>query len=115
MPTERTTTVSDTKGGLLLAFAKQHLPKKTAEIEAIHREDYSKKNTRLDERIAGLKKQAKADAKAKKEEQSVKAENMAKTDEKTAEKVKKATAPTVPTTVPALLLKGKTVEVATAV
>ncbi|NDV56669.1 ParB/RepB/Spo0J family partition protein [Bacteroides sp. 519] len=87
--TERTNTVADTKGGLLLAFAKQHLPKKTAEIEATHAEDYGKKNARLDERIAGLKKaekQAKADAKAKK---------TAKTVGKTADKAKKATAPTV--------------------
>jgi ParB family chromosome partitioning protein len=54
--TDRTATVADTKGGILLAFAKQHLPKKTAEIEATHAEDYGKKNARLDERIAGLKK-----------------------------------------------------------
>lgn len=57
--TDRTTTVADTKGGLLSAFAKQHLPKKTAEIEATHAEDYGKKNARLDERIAGLKAQGK--------------------------------------------------------
>lgn len=95
--TERTNTVADTKGGLLLAFAKQHLPKKTAEIEATHAEDYGKKNARLDERIAGLKKaekQAKADAKAKKTEQPAKAEKTAKTVEKTADKAKKATSPT---------------------
>lgn len=88
--TDRTATVADTKGGLLLALAKQHLPKKTAEIEATHTEDYGRKNARLDERIAGLKKvekQAKSDAKAKKEEQPAKAE-------KTADKVKKTTAPT---------------------
>ena len=84
--TERTNTVADTKGGLLLAFAKQHLPKKTAEIEATHAEDYGKKNTRLDERIAGLKKA----------EQPAKAEKTAKTVGKTADKAKKATAPTVP-------------------
>lgn len=91
--TDRTATVADTKGRLLLAFAKQHLPKKTAEIEATHAEDYGKKNARLDERIAGLKKaeeQAKADAKAKKEEQPAKAEKTAKMVEKTADKAKKA-------------------------
>ncbi|MDR1090065.1 MAG: ParB/RepB/Spo0J family partition protein [Prevotella sp.] len=88
--TDRTATVADTKGGLLLAFAKQHVPKKTAEIEATHAEDYGKKNTRLDERIAGLKKaekQAKADAKAKKAEQPAKAEKTAIT----VDKAKKAT------------------------
>ena len=131
--TDRTATVADTKGGLLLAFAKQHLPKKTAEIEATHAEDYGKKNARLDERIAGLKKaekQMKADAKAKKTEQPAKAENTAKTVGKTADKAKKATALTakvaeqpkvIPTptagtvhlvTVPP---KGKKAEVATAV
>lgn len=93
--TERTNTVADTKGGLLLTFAKQHLPKKTAGIEATHAEDYGKKNARLDERIAGLKKaekQAKADAKEKKEEQPAKAEKTVKTIGKTADKAKKATA-----------------------
>ncbi len=50
--TDRTATFSDTKGGLLLALAKQHLLKKTAEIEATHAEDYGRKNARLDERIA---------------------------------------------------------------
>ena len=92
--TERTSTVADTKGGLLLAFAKQYLPKKTAEIEATHAEDYGKKNARLDERIAGLKKtekQAKADAKAKKQEQPTKAEKTAKMVGKSADKAKKAT------------------------
>ncbi|MCU6769617.1 ParB/RepB/Spo0J family partition protein [Barnesiella propionica] len=139
--TDRTTTVADTKGGIMLAFAKQHLPKKTAEIEATHAEDYGKKNARLDERIAGLKeaeKKAKADAKAKKAEQPAKAEKTAKTNGKTAEKAKKATTPTVPATVPAknkgkeqpkatastttgtvhivtVPPKGKTAEVATAV
>lgn len=53
--TERTNTVSDTKGGMMLAFATQHLPEKTAEIEAQYSEEYGKKNARLDERIAGLK------------------------------------------------------------
>lgn len=94
--TERTNTVADTKGGLLLAFAKQHLPKKTAGIEATHAEDYDKKNARLDERIAGLKKaekQAKADAKAKTAEQPAKIEKTAKTVGKTADKAKKATNP----------------------
>lgn len=142
--TDRTTTVADTKGGLLLAFSTQHLPEKTAEIEATHKEDYGKKNERLDERIAGLKKaekKVKAEAKAKKTEQPAKAEKTAKTDEKTAKESKKPTAPTgtgtvlaktrgkgkrepkstakttipTPTNLPALLPKGKTAEVSTAV
>lgn len=57
--TERTNTVSDVKGGMMLAFATQHLPEKTAEIEAQYSEEYGKKNARLDERIAGLKAQEK--------------------------------------------------------
>lgn len=57
--TERTTTVSDIKGGMLLAFATQHLPEKTAKIETQYNEEYGKKNARLDERIAGLKAQNK--------------------------------------------------------
>ena len=92
--TERTNTVTDTKGSLLLAFAKQHLPKKTAEIEATHADDYGKKNTRLDERIAGLKKaqkKAKTDAKAKTAEQPAKAEKSAKSVEKQAKKTDKPT------------------------
>lgn len=67
--TDGTRTVGDKKGGMLLAFSKQHLPEKTEEIVNTHKEDYGKKNARLDERIAGLKeaeKKAKADAKAKK-------------------------------------------------
>lgn len=48
--TERTTTVSDNKGGMLLAFSTQHLPEKTAGIVAGYKDEYGKKNTRLDER-----------------------------------------------------------------
>lgn len=72
--TERTNTVSDEKGGLLLAFAKQHLPEKTNSIETKFKEDYGKKNARLDERIAGLKKQEKeAKTKVKKAEPTAEA------------------------------------------
>lgn len=109
--TERANTVADTKGGILLAFAKQHLPKKTAEIEATHAEDYGKKNARLDERIAGLKKaekKAKADAKAKKAEQSAKTEKPAKSVGKQAKKADKPTAPT--TTAVAVIPKTEKVE-----
>lgn len=101
--TERTNTVSDVKGGLMLAFAKQHLPEKTATVEATHKEDYGKKNARLDERIAGLKKTektAKSEVKAKKEEPTVKTEKSAKTAEKTAIQARKSTTPTVPKTEP---------------
>lgn len=97
--TERTNTVSGVKGGLMLAFAKQHLSEKTAVIEATHKEEYGKKNARLDERIAGLKeaeKKVKADVKAKTAEQTTKAEKPAKTSEKTVVKAKKADAPTTP-------------------
>ena len=96
--TERTNTVSDTKGSMLQAFAKQHLPEQTAKIEATHKEDYGKKNARLDERIAGLKtaeKKAKTEAKAKKADQPAEAEKVAKSDGKQA---KKADKPTVATT-----------------
>jgi len=109
--TERTSTVADAKGGLLLAFAKQHLPKKTEEIEATHAEDYGKKNARLDERIAGLKKdekKAKADVKAKKVEQLAKAEKPAKSVEKQAKKANKPTVAT--TTAVAVIPKTVTVE-----
>ena len=103
--TDRTNTVADTKGGLLQAFAKQHLPQQTAKIETTHKEDYGKKNARLDERIAGLKKaekKAKADAKTKKQEQP------AKSDGKQAEK---ADTPTVATTTAlAVIPKTKAVE-----
>ena len=62
--TSGTTTVADTKGGMLLSFAKLHLPELTAHTEAAHNEAYGKKNERLDERIKALKEQEK---KAKKE------------------------------------------------
>ena len=61
---------------MLQAFAHQHLPEQTAKIEATHKEDYGKKNARLDERIDGLKKAektAKAEAKPKKADQPAKA------------------------------------------
>ncbi|WP_288739874.1 ParB/RepB/Spo0J family partition protein [uncultured Coprobacter sp.] len=102
--TDRTNTVSSVQGSMLLAFSKQHLPEKTAGIITVQAEEYGKKNARLDERIAGLKKaekKAKADAKAKKAEQTVEAEKPAKTDEKPGKESKKAsTTPTAPKTKP---------------
>ena len=95
--TDRTTTTADTKGGMLQAFARQHLPEQTAKAEATHKEDYGKKNARLDERIDGLKKAektAKAEAKPKKANQPAKAGKVAKKDGKQA---KKAETPTVAT------------------
>lgn len=70
-------TVSNTKGGMMLAFSKQHLPEKTEAVVTARQEEYGKKNARLDERIAGLKeaeKRAKADAKGKKAAQTTGAE-----------------------------------------
>lgn len=67
--TNGTNTVSNTKGGMMLAFSKQHLPEKTEAVVTARQEEYGKKNARLDERIAGLKeaeKRAKANAKGKK-------------------------------------------------
>ena len=74
--TDRTNTVANTQGSMLQAFASQHLPEKTAGIISAQAEEYGKKNARLDERIAGLKKaekKAKAEAKAKKTEQTAEA------------------------------------------
>lgn len=68
-------TVADVTGGMLLAFATQHLPEKTAGIVKTHAEDYGKKNARLDERIDGLKKAektAKEQAKTKGKQQTAK-------------------------------------------
>jgi ParB family chromosome partitioning protein len=97
--TSGVTTTANVQGGLMLAFAKHHLPVETAKIEATHKEDYGKKNARLDERIADLKKQekqAKADAKAPKQEQTAKVAKPAETGNKGAKGAKKATAtPTV--------------------
>lgn len=101
--TDGTRTVGDEKGGLLLAFSKQHLPEKTEEIVSTHKEDYGKKNARLDERIAGLKeaeKKAKAEAKAKKAEQTTKTDKAPKTAEKAVKKEVNATAPKSETTKP---------------
>lgn len=99
--TDGTRTVGDEKGGMLLAFSKQHLPEKTEEIVSTQKEEYGKKNARLDERIAGLKeaeKKAKADTKAKKAEQTTKTEKAPKTVEKTVKKGADATAPKSETT-----------------
>lgn len=111
--TERTTTVADTKGGMLQAFARRHLPEQTAKIEATHKEDYGKKNARLDERIDGLKKaekKAKAEAKSKKTEQPAKVEKSAKSEVKQAKKVEKPTVAT--TTAVAVIPKVNAVAVA---
>ena len=82
--TDRTNTVSSVQGSMLVAFSKQHLPEKTAGIITAQAEEYGKKNARLDERIAGLKKaekKAKADAKAKKAEQTTEAGKIPTPDE----------------------------------
>ena len=65
--TDGTKTVGDEKGGMLLAFSKQHLPEKTEEIVSTHKEEYGKKNVRLDERIAGLKRKRKPMPKRKRQ------------------------------------------------
>lgn len=96
-------TVSSTKGGMMLAFSKQHLPEKTEAVVNARQEEYGKKNARLDERIAGLKeaeKRAKADAKGKKTAQSVEVEKSAKTAEKTVKNGADTTAPKSETTTP---------------
>ncbi|MDL2221048.1 ParB/RepB/Spo0J family partition protein [Parabacteroides sp. OttesenSCG-928-N08] len=111
--TDRTTTVADTKGSMLQAFAKQHLPEQTAKIETDRKEEYGKKNARLDERIAGLKKadkKAKTEAKTKKHEKPAKAEKPAKSDEKQPKKAEKPTEAT--TTAVAVIPKVKAVAVA---
>ena len=105
--TDRTTTVADTKGSMLQAFAKQHLPEQTAKIEMERKEEYGKKNARLDERIAGLKK---ADKKAKAEAKSKTAEKPAKSDGKQPKKAEKPTEAT--TTAVAVIPKVKAVAVA---
>jgi ParB family chromosome partitioning protein len=71
--TDGASTVSSTQGTLMLAFAKLHLPEQAAIIETAYKSEYDKKNARLDERIAELKKQekpAKTDAKASKQVQT---------------------------------------------
>jgi ParB family chromosome partitioning protein len=62
---DSTKTVGNEKGGILLAFSRQHLPEKTEAIVTAQKEEYGKKNARLDERITELKK---AEKKAKKEQ-----------------------------------------------
>lgn len=111
--TDRTTTVADTKGSMLQAFAKQHLPEQTAKIETERKEEYGKKNARLDERITGLKKvdkKAKAEAKMKKQEQPAKADKPAKSGEKQPKKAEKPTETT--TTAVTVIPKVKAVAVA---
>lgn len=95
--TNGTNTVSDTKGGMMLAFSKQHLPEKTEAVVNARQEEYGKKNARLDERIAGLKeaeKRAKADAKGKKS---------AKTTEKAVKDGADTTAPKSETATPKVI------------
>ncbi|MGC3978443.1 MAG: hypothetical protein QM751_09590 [Paludibacteraceae bacterium] len=111
--TDRTTTVADAKGSILQAFAKQHLPEQTTKIETERKEEYGKKNARLDERIAGLKKadkKAKAEAKTKKQEQPAQAEKAAKSDKKQPKKAEQPTEAT--TTAVAVIPKVKAVAVA---
>lgn len=96
-------TVSNTKGGMMLAFSKQHLSEKTEAVVNARQEEYGKKNARLDERIAGLKeaeKKAKADAKGKKTAQTTQVEKSAKTAEKTIKNGADTTAPKSETTTP---------------
>ena len=69
-----------TDGDLLMDFAKMHMPDKTAKIEADHKAVYDKKNARLDERIAGLKAEAKKAAKKTKPEAKAKADEAKPTD-----------------------------------
>lgn len=107
--TDRTTTVADTKGSMLQAFAKQHLPEQTAKIETERKEEYGKKNARLDERIAGLKKADKK-AKAEAKKQPTQAEKSAKSVEKQPKKADKPTEAT--TTAVAVIPKVKAVAVA---
>ena len=124
--TERTNTVSDTKGGMMLAFATQHLPEKTADIEARYNEEYGKKNARLDERIAGLKAQEKKDKTTLKTDKSKAEAKPKKTDKvqtakkddtiakaKATEVKKKVTPKTIPTATNAMQTP-KTVAVAVA-
>lgn len=82
-------TTGDEKGGMLLAFSKQHLPEKAEEIVSTHKEEYGKQNARLDEFIAGLKeaeKKAKADTKAKKTEQTTKTDKTPKQPQKSSKR-----------------------------
>ncbi|MDL2255596.1 ParB/RepB/Spo0J family partition protein [Parabacteroides sp. OttesenSCG-928-K15] len=97
--TDGTRTVGNEIGGMLLAFSRQHLPEKTEEIVNVQKEEYGKKNARLDERIAGLKeakKKAEAKAKTPKAEQAAEAKKPTETDSKTPKKAKKTDAPTAP-------------------
>lgn len=92
--TDRTNTVADEKGGMLLAFSRQHLPEKTAGIVTAQAAEYGKKNARLDERIAGLKKaekKAKTEAKAKEAQQATEAVKAPETTPKTTKKANKPT------------------------
>lgn len=91
--TDRTKTVADEKGGILLAFSKQHLPEKAETIVNTHKAEYGKKNARLDERIAELKKaekKVKAKTKGEKTEQTTKTAKHEKADGKAIKKGKTA-------------------------
>jgi hypothetical protein len=79
---------------MLLSFAKQHLPEQTAKIEATHKQDYDKRNARLDERIDALnkaEKNAKATTKEKKQDQPAEVSKKTKTDGKNAKSNDKPT------------------------
>lgn len=92
--TDRVTSVATIHGGMLQAFATQHLPDKTAGVESTYKEEYGKKNARLDERIAGLKKaekKAKAEAKSQKADQPAPDKKTAKSGAKQAKKADKPT------------------------
>ncbi len=54
-----TMTVSSAQGALMLAFAKLHLPEQTTKIENSYKDEYDRKNARLDERIVELEKRMK--------------------------------------------------------
>ena len=90
----KSTSVTNTKGNMLLSFAKQHLPEQTAKIEATHKQDYDKRNARLDERIDALnkaEKNAKATTKEKKQDQPAEVSKKTKTDGKNAKSNDKPT------------------------
>lgn len=94
--TERTTTVADEKGGMLLSFSRQHLPEKTETVVKAQKEEYGKKNARLDERITGLKeaeKKAKSKAKTEKAEQTAGQGKAPEIVPKTAKQANKDTTP----------------------
>lgn len=102
--TDRITSVATIQGGMLQAFATQHLPEKTATVQNQYKDEYGKKNARLDERIAGLKKaekKAKDEAKTKKADQPAEAGKTTEKAGKQAKNTGKATAPKAKAQAPA--------------